>query len=179
VNPKVQPEARLTTVRLRQSPGAPLKAAARFPSRAFDDLKPTTSVLTATTLTYAIRAGITVFFLLPPPTPHPPHPRARKNKKSGSDSLLALGPRLPLFQQPAFTGDGLYLMQKILRKQSSCPSRDQNFHPQFTPAHRHLVSELHPYGEQIPMEPTCCSHYLQVHVDHHFGQSELLGNCEE
>lgn len=31
----------------------------QVPSQASDDLKPTTSVLTATTLTYAIRAGIT------------------------------------------------------------------------------------------------------------------------
>jgi hypothetical protein len=46
---------------LPDSPRAPKSSKSEVPVGASDDLMPTTSVLTATTLTYAIRAGITAF----------------------------------------------------------------------------------------------------------------------
>ena len=60
VTPERQPRAHLTNVLPRPAAGVPLTGAAnQYQTRNSEDLKPTTSVLTATTLTYAIRAGIT------------------------------------------------------------------------------------------------------------------------
>jgi hypothetical protein len=52
------PMTRLTAAHLHSPPDAP-RGASQGPDPVSDDLLPTTSVLTATTLTYAIRAGIT------------------------------------------------------------------------------------------------------------------------